>query len=1611
MKTVRSYIDSYAYRDTMVNPPAPYKRYDILAELSKIENTEYANGLEYHQAIATAFNNLEDAHTNYVFPCSSLFAYIFPFRFVFEVPDASKPSEIVVKVTESTFSNLTQYFIESGGTNITGKQVLKLDLPDLDGSGNMKPEEAIAKWADKYVKTARTPAARLAYALTYTDFEIRTPYSMPIPNDAVKITVKNADGEQTVNVPFYGAAVMDIKDVNDMLNTKCPLQDKVQNNLTSNSNSFEQQSFEEDEKHYQAVMEAHKDNPLFQQIYESIWKSPELKNLFIRKPDSIPIPKKLTHPIEEEISSRVKDIISQQFALSDEHQKNGNQKQSFKARIEEKLRKMKKNGEFEDFDSAGEGEPKLTILKKDKNVLAAVVDAYKLGYLSIGTFAPSSDEEIASFMEVIITSVVETRAKGYKLIIDLRGNGGGYIILSDWLFMLLFPEEYPIFPTRSVVASELSKIYISEVSQPPFEFVTEPVSQDLIKDVWAKPKTKVTVIGDDGKERSQEWVYKHVEDSERAVNSLLSAVPLAYRNARLYAPSEILVLSDGTCGSACAQFLKRMKEKKLGKVAGLGSEKLSESGIPFDIASFASGNVIDTSYVEQVRPKAASMRENRMLNNMSNDEPLPSYPRKVQRGMTNIRISLTTSFSFDWNTLNEQPEFKIIEPDEIYPIFADKITGFTPSGILDTITKVKSSFDKCYDWEVKDNYACPIPANNKNAVYGNPCSNKKFDKNQCKLSRCERGYYLNRDNICQKRPSMGRPKYQEDPSVCMFDPMTPMRADVMIDCLKQLPYDKTEAANTLKTIRDTLAIYAYRDTIANPPAPFENDKVDILGELDKIEKEDYSSGLEFHNAIGTAFAKLKDAHTIYNYPCSQPFVFALPYTFKFEVPDPSKPNEITVKLTEYISLLSNFYAKEMGRSFKDRVVTKITMTDLNEVANEKPEVTIARWCDENVPLSRTPAARLNYGLDQMFAVRSPTYNKIVDGSVNVTLKTADGGTETIPLYWYGLSTAEISGSTLLYDDYCKLDKHSANNENEHQTTKEESSLLNNRMLQSSRKADAKLIEEYESFTKMSKEQLAKQNEIKIKEIREKYANDTKFVKAYEKFMGNKPLREMLMKDRILHKSLDQLLPPAIQTIRKIMNDENQKKAEESKARLSRMTNAVRVKEIGTLPGIIHGVTIPEWKLGYCHIMSFSPSSDEDMVKFLKVFADVVSEVKNNNYKMVIDVRNNGGGIIYLGAQLYHFLFPETFPINPRYNFVRGNASDYIASIMADKKLVVYTDYETLDVVDDVLALPTTTKKTIVGGKERSQTWSGSYSLNSDRYLYEFVGSTIPSSLYGKNLFDPNDLMFITDGECGSTCSQFLKHVKEAQMAKVIGIGGQLTRKEIDYDIASFAAGNVIRSSSIEELKKEVSSSAGWPSKFPRQNTDLSFAMLTGYSFDWKTEDQQLEFKIVKPDVVYPYYPNIEEARDEKGYLTLLEKVKKYFDVCYDWQVKVNTSCTVPSEDANAVYGNPCKQGKFTSECAFARCANGYYRNRNEKCVKYPVMPPLPKEEDKPKKLSSGAIAGIVIGCVLAVLVVIAVIAICVVKGKKSKKAKKDDYLNVKLTEQSYPADGGVPIKL
>ncbi|KAH7821127.1 uncharacterized protein MONOS_10304 [Monocercomonoides exilis] len=1588
MKTVRSYIDCYAYRDIMINPPSPFAGYDILAELKRIENTDYANGLDFHLAIANAFNRLEDAHANYIFPCSSLFAYIFPFKFVFEVPNPTKPAEIVVKIAESLVNGATKKFIDEGGINITGKEVVKLNLPDLDDSVNLKPEEAIAKWADKFVKSSRTPAAKLAYALTQDEFVVRGLSSYPIPEGEIGITIKTDNGEQTVNVPFYGLSNADITDVNDMLSTKCPSQERIQSNNMTEQTNGEQSLFEIEEKHFQSVMNAHKDDPLFQQIFENIWKSQELRKVFSKNSKIFRSSEKLLLPFEKEMRRKVEKIISEQFALSDKR-KSCRRNLSFKERVSEKIRKLKTNSNNDQKIpvnyTSNEEKPQLKILKNTSHVIAGVIDAYKVGYLFVGTFELVTTEEIVEWLSGIINGITYIKDHAYKLVVDLRTNGGGLFTFSDWLFKFLFPEEYPIFPTNTVVASEYSKRHLKLISQSPFNFITEPMTQELINDVWEKPKKTVPVIDEDGQERSQDWVYRFVEDYERALQSILQDVPLSYRNVRMFAPSDIMFLTDGTCGSACGRLLKHVKEKKLGKVVGLGGV-LSGSSIPFDIASFAGSSVIDTNVVERNRPQSRAMNENTQFQNVTNENVFP-YPGKVPRLSTNIRISLIAAYSHDWNTPDELLEFKIIEPDEIFPIYADLINGFNPEGIVKTVAQVKSSFDKCYDWEVKDNYACSIPSGNEHAVFGNPCASGSFNENQCKLSRCERGYYLNKEGKCKKRPYMGPSEYHVDDTICKFPQMEPGRADRFIDCLKQLPYDKNEAAKTLKSIRGYLDMYAYRDIMANPPAPFKSDKFDILTELDRIEKTEYTSGLDFHNAIGLAFSKMKDSVSIYQFPCSQPFAFALPYNFKFEVPDPSKPDEIIVKLVELLPLVTQVYEKDIGRSFKERIVTKITMDDLAEVANEKPEVTIARWCDENIPFSKSPAARLNYGLEKHFAIRSLTSYAVMDGSVKVTLKKDDGGTETIPLYWYGMSTSEISSSGVLYDNFCKAASSTSNDEKGWKTTDEKGTKQLQKLLQSTKMHQKKLIDEYKLSVNMSKEQIKMQDEAEIRKIREKYANDTQFINVFEKFITNKPLRAMLAKDRILHQPLEHLLPPAVQELHKLMEEENQKMAAESKRKQSRSNDAAEVKEIGEIPNVIHGVVIPGWKIGYCSIKSFSVSAEEDFSKFVQIVVNVVQEAKNNNFKMVFDVRGNGGGSSILSSIVYHLLFSETFPLNSRYKYVRAKPSDAFVATLADGETSLFTDYETLDVIDKVANIPTTEKKTIVDGKERFQTWSGSFAINYDRLLYSFIDGLIPSSLYGKNLFDPNDLLFVTDGECAAACSLFLKQVKESQLAKVVGVGGVLTRKDVGFDIASSGANSVLSPSILKELKCETETTEDWPSQFPRQNTDVTLAVLAGYSSDWKTPDEQLEFKVIEPDVVYPYYPSLEEARNANGYLTLLANVKKYFDVCYGWQVKVNGSCAVPDTDANAVYGNPCKEGKFADTCVFARCASGYYRYKDSKCVKSPVMTQLTKEENQPtkKKLSVGAIVAISVSVPVFVIVIVIIIIICVCK-KKNKYA-------------------------
>lgn len=51
---------------------------------------------------------------------------------------------------------------------------------------------------------------------------------------------------------------------------------------------------------------------------------------------------------------------------------------------------------------------------------------------------------------------------------------------------------------------------------------------------------------------------------------------------------DYIILSDGNCGSACAQFIKHASHRKVARVVLLGSN-MGNSNSPYDIGSYAGG--------------------------------------------------------------------------------------------------------------------------------------------------------------------------------------------------------------------------------------------------------------------------------------------------------------------------------------------------------------------------------------------------------------------------------------------------------------------------------------------------------------------------------------------------------------------------------------------------------------------------------------------------------------------------------------------------------------------------------------------------------------------------------------------------------------------------------------------------------------------------------------------------------------------------------------------------------------------------------------------------------------------------------------------------------------
>ncbi|KAK3835465.1 MAG: hypothetical protein J3R72DRAFT_494232 [Linnemannia gamsii] len=176
----------------------------------------------------------------------------------------------------------------------------------------------------------------------------------------------------------------------------------------------------------------------------------------------------------------------------------------------------------------------------------------------LGTESPNKQENYkAGFYKNIDNGFAAMEAAGAKkLIIDLQNNSGGIICWGRYVLQTLFPSTVDspyIYSLRaSSLAQALAKAtftYDQDVTSP-YEGLVDPTTgEEVSDDSWMSPGDKLQ-----GREGS--FSKKVTDRFCGAVDDIKGAADEA-----LFEPEDILILTNGYCGSTCAVLALQLHER------------------------------------------------------------------------------------------------------------------------------------------------------------------------------------------------------------------------------------------------------------------------------------------------------------------------------------------------------------------------------------------------------------------------------------------------------------------------------------------------------------------------------------------------------------------------------------------------------------------------------------------------------------------------------------------------------------------------------------------------------------------------------------------------------------------------------------------------------------------------------------------------------------------------------------------------------------------------------------------------------------------------------------------------------------------------------------------
>jgi hypothetical protein len=212
----------------------------------------------------------------------------------------------------------------------------------------------------------------------------------------------------------------------------------------------------------------------------------------------------------------------------------------------------------------------------------------EVSVLKLKSFSPSgeSDKAFADFTKVMETvgNGRGTNGLNKNLIIDVSGNGGGYVCLSYFALSYLVRDW-----NKASLTGDANNILFS-----PYDVRQSAYTDDLFaKGYWGSaqeevsPATRKPLGPAFYTERVQRTYGPATSNYSQEFLWNLCAADVYKASAKSLVFDKILVITDGRCGSACSYFITKLRTANKVRVLSYGGKYQA----PMDTSAFSGGNV------------------------------------------------------------------------------------------------------------------------------------------------------------------------------------------------------------------------------------------------------------------------------------------------------------------------------------------------------------------------------------------------------------------------------------------------------------------------------------------------------------------------------------------------------------------------------------------------------------------------------------------------------------------------------------------------------------------------------------------------------------------------------------------------------------------------------------------------------------------------------------------------------------------------------------------------------------------------------------------------------------------------------------------------------------